>query len=392
MRKLVLILAILTIVLPALAAKRVTLSEFEQILAAHHRKPDADVAALITQLELTERPSDAWRKRMDAELPGVAARDSLVALADKADFLNPPATEIPTLAPPNRAASDALVAAAKDYVSQTIPKLPNFLATRVTTRFEDMPAMDTGLYYPAKTSYEPLHVVNIYRVVVLNRDGQELVDPGDSFGKMPGSRESGLKTSGEFGPVLIALMADVFEGDVLWSRWEAGATGSLAVLHFSVPWQRSHLGLRLPALWKNLQTPPAYHGEMNIDPASGAILRVTIEAEMTPDDPVTRAALMVEYGPVEIGGKTFICPIRSVALSKTRIIKMQHGKVNHRGWDDPNHGPQQTELNDVQFLHYHQFRAETRIVTEGVQPTEVTPPASLPAKIPPAPQATPPGR
>jgi hypothetical protein len=392
MRKLALILVMVGCVLPAFAARKVTLEQAEKLLAASHRKPDAQVAALISGLELTERPSEAWRKRIDAELPGVWARDSLVALADRADFLSPPATEIPALAPPDRAASDALIASARNYVSQTIPKLPNFLATRVTTRFEDMPAMDNGLYYMAAASYEPLHVVNISRVVVLNRDGQELVDPGDSFGKMPGSPESGLKTSGEFGPVLIALMTDVFGGEVLWSRWEAGATGPLAVFHYSVPWQRSHFMLQFPAVWKNLQTPPGYHGEMTIDPASGAILRVTIEAEMTSDDPVTRAALMVEYGPVEIGGKTFICPIRSVALSRTRIIKMRHHKVNHDGWDDPDHGLQQTELNDVQFIHYHQFRAETRIVTEGVQPPEVNPPAPLPAKAPPSPQVPPPGR
>jgi hypothetical protein len=310
MRRLLLMLVMVGCALPTVAARQVTLEQAEKILAAFHRKPDAQVAALITGLELTERPNNAWRKRINAELPGDWARDSLVALADRAEFLSPPAADIPALAPPDRTTRDALMVAAKNYVSQTIPKLPNFLATRVTTRFEDMPAMDTGLYYPAKTSYEPLHVVNIYRVVVLNRDGQELVDPGDSFEGILGSPESGLKTSGEFGPVLIALMADVFGGEVLWSRWEAGAAGPLAVFHYSVPWQQSHFMLLLPALWKNLQTPPAYHGEFTVDPASGAILRVTIEAEMTADDPVTRAALMVEYGPVEIGGKTFICPTK----------------------------------------------------------------------------------
>jgi hypothetical protein len=392
MRRLVLILVLVGCVLPAFAARKVTLEQAEKLLAASHRKPDAQVATLITGLELTERPNDAWRKRIDAELPGVWARDSLVALTDKADFLSPPAAEIPALAQPDRVASDALMAAAKNYVSQTIPKLPNFLATRVTTRFEDMPAMDTGLYYMAKTSYEPLHVVNISRVVVLNRDGQELVDPGDSFEEILGSPESGLKTSGEFGPVLIALMADVFGGEVLWSRWESGANRPLAVFRFSVPRQRSHYRLQLPEFWKDLQTPSAYHGELTIDPASGAILRVTIEAELTADDPVTRAALMVEYGPVEIGGKTFICPIRSVALSKTRIIKMQHSKVNRAGWNNPNHGTQQFELNDVQFINYHQFRAETRILPEGVQPPEANPPAPLPTRVPPSPQAIPPGR
>jgi len=64
-------------------------------------------------------------------------------------------------------------------------------------------------------------------------------------------------------------MADVFGGEVLWSRWEAGAAGPLAVFHYSVPWQQSHFMLLLPALWKNLQTPPAYHGEFTVDPAAG---------------------------------------------------------------------------------------------------------------------------
>ncbi|HEY5213260.1 MAG TPA: hypothetical protein VIJ38_09585 [Acidobacteriaceae bacterium] len=49
-----------------------------------------------------------------------------------------------------------------------------------------------------------------------------------------------------------------------------------------------------------------YHGEISIDPKQGSILRLTVEADLTPSDPILMADIMVEYGPVEIGGSACI--------------------------------------------------------------------------------------
>jgi hypothetical protein len=51
-------------------------------------------------------------------------------------------------------------------------------------------------------------------------------------------------------------------------------------------------------------------------PGTGAILRMTMEAELgwirepnlNPVLPAKGAAMMVEYGPVEIGGRKYVCP------------------------------------------------------------------------------------
>ena len=63
---------------------------------------------------------------------------------------------------------------------------------------------------------------------------------------------------------------------------------------------------------------PAYHGSIFVDPATGAILRITLDAELNPSEPITRNAVSIDYGTVEMGGKNFICPVRSLAASVTR--------------------------------------------------------------------------
>jgi hypothetical protein len=62
---------------------------------------------------------------------------------------------------------------------------------------------------------------------------------------------------------------------------------------------------------------------------TGAILRLTMQSEpgwivepnLTPVRPVRVTGMMVEYGPVRIGGKTYICPQRSVVTARGRGVQ-----------------------------------------------------------------------
>ena len=72
---------------------------------------------------------------------------------------------------------------------------------------------------------------------------------------------------------------------------------------------------------------------------------------------------MVEYGPVEIGGKTYTCPVRSVSIMSRVDLMRMLGVLGEGG------PPELTQLNDVTFENYHQFRSESRIVTGDVPAT-----------------------
>ena len=70
--------------------------------------------------------------------------------------------------------------------------------------------------------------------------------------------------------------------------------------------------------------------------------------------------MVVEYGPVLIGEKTYICPIRSVSISRWRggdILK-------EWGQTFGVYGRFRTMLCDMTFSKYHMFRTQSRVLPE----------------------------
>jgi hypothetical protein len=115
-----------------------------------------------------------------------------------------------------------------------------------------------------------------------------------------------------------------------------------------------------------------YHGEIAIDPATGALLRLELIFDLKSTTPLIRSAVMVEYGPVEIAGKSYICPVRSVSISRGRSVVFLAETIHDRekiAWHESfrTYGPYATMLNDVTFDAFHMFRADSRLLT-GFKP------------------------
>jgi hypothetical protein len=369
-------------------AERVTVRQLEQVLGKAQKTSDAEAAQQLYGLELTERMSSTSLSAWKARLPGAKTWAALVALADASAFLKPPAAEIPATPPPDIVAQRLMLTRTVNYLMQTIPKLPNIFATRTTVRYEEPPQKDEQTWKTA-IGDRLLRRSASSTATVLYRNGYEQVDGEIAIGKKPGKEEGTLSTRGTFGSILSTVVSDAARGDLRWSRWEQGAGGVRAVFSYAVPEEKSHYEVtyccladdeRLDSSQRSLNLVkdsamlgPAdgkrmgvfirltgYHGEIAIDPASGAILRMTAEADLKPKLPLMRSDVLVEYGPQEIGRKTYICPIRSVSISRTRTVKVIH----EWGESFRIHGPFETMLNDVSFGEYHMFRAESRVLTD----------------------------
>jgi hypothetical protein len=88
---------------------------------------------------------------------------------------------------------------------------------------------------------------------------------------------------------------------------------------------------------------------------------------MNPTCRVAKANILVEYGPVDIGGRSYICPVKSVSLTRMPVDEAP------KGVQAPT-SPLKTQLNDVSFEGYHLFRAESRILTgDDGKPPESNP-------------------
>jgi hypothetical protein len=333
-RTLALLLLMAGITFPALTATSVTGDQLEQLLVAAHGKPDAKVAKQLLGLELTERLSATRFAGLREGLPGSRARQALMALADMSAFLDLPAAEIPVIAEPDHEAQHKMISLMMNYVTTTIHQLPNFFATRLTTSFQrNLSSENTTL-----------HPNGRHRGIVLYRDGEEKLNSVGSESKVPGLIKSGefepilmpvpgLTTSGEFGPILMTALLDAARGSLTWSHWEQRTTGPAAVYRYAVAVEKSHY------LVANQIS--GYKGEIAIDPSDGVVLRLVLRADPTPLNPRRIADIVVEYGSVELGGKTYTCPLKGVALFQ---------------------GLDSVQLNDVEFQQYRLFRASTRML------------------------------
>ncbi len=131
----------------------------------------------------------------------------------------------------------------------------------------------------------------------------------------------------------------------------------------------------------------AYHGEIAFDPTNGAILRITLEAEMPPYEIVSKSSLMVEYGAVDIGGESFICPLRSVSLLSAHTSQSALGMHPVEIYK----GPVKIFLNDAVFERYRRFGSETRIMAgNGVEPAANPPSLVAAGAVSMIPQTAPP--
>jgi hypothetical protein len=73
---------------------------------------------------------------------------------------------------------------------------------------------------------------------------------------------------------------------------------------------------------------------------------------------------MIEYGPVMLGGISYICPIRSVSISRPRSVV----EVTEYGEKLKVYAPFQTFLNDVSYGNYHLFRSSSRVLPAFSEP------------------------
>jgi VWFA-related protein len=400
-------------VLPALAAKRVTVAQLEQLLVEESaaRRADPDIAHRVADLELTERLTDSTLDRFAKNMPlGPRTALALQLLADQSAFFEPPARDLPATANPDAAQQQRMMDRARGYVVGIWPHLPDFFVTRTTSRFDDSPQVVRQGDWPVRLG---MHLVGSTSRNLTYRDGKEILDSATS-GPMPGAlaanpvsdgaapsaaaapQDRGMNSWGDFGPELTVVLTDTAKGTVTWSHWETTSAGLAAVYNYEVPRAASHfeasyccLSEDAPSQRRELQygnrtrsaparvavappsaklfhSTPGYHGTLTIDPTTGAILRVTLEAELKSDDPISRASTMVQYGPVTIGDRRYIFPVRSLALSTEKPVFTGHVQ-------DP---PVQL-INETTFSHYHRLAASMRVLTdaEAAAPPEPTSPA-----------------
>jgi hypothetical protein len=381
---------------PPAGIERVTVAQLEHTLRTIQGKSDTEVARQLSGILLTERLSTARLATLEALLKGKKAQRVLVSLADESAFLALPADEIPSITPPDAATQRLMISRTVDYVNKTIPKLPNFLATRTTVQYHQPPlepgetwrtaagcthcgsapygnvrsdrapqeiaAALPGETWKTAAGDQSLHASETSKAPVHFLNGKEIVG-GKATGGKP-QKPGILDTVGTFGPIMATVLVGTTSPNsvLTWGHWEQGVNGPQAVFRYRIPQETPRFFVGFGYLADDEVFPfkekVPFHGEFAVDPASGAILRLTVQADLEPRLPLDRSGVMVEYAPVVIGGNTYICPARSVSMLRQRRIM----DIDEWGETFKVDAPFETLLDDMVFDKYHIFRSTARML------------------------------
>lgn len=376
MRRILLcLLAALLAAAPA-GALPISVKQLERKIASL-RETDAAAARDLGVLQLTERLNWARFKKLEKELPGQQSREVLLGIADASQFLPPPRDEDAMQGPPTRTEQQHLLAQARAYVRSVLPQRPNFVAERHILRFQDRGAdYQVQSFTPAGdgTHEPPLLPVARQTDTVRYVDGQETQSEEAKSNGFASRIQSSLDTTGTFGAILGTILADTAHSRARWVRWEDSPDGTLAVFRFDVPTKSSHYEVNYCCVSSDEFThvDPAtgvfhesagYRAEIAVEPKTGVIVRLALDAPMSEFTPLRRVAVLVEYAPMTIAGKSYICPVHSVTITSAPVAPRVHmwsvgEMVDLR---------RVNVVTDTRFTGYKRFAGEMRIVTDRPQ-------------------------
>lgn len=245
---------------------------------------------------------------------------------------------------PTDAEQQRILGAMRNYAEDYTDKLPNFICEQVTSQFEagrkpthwhKGDTLTSKLVFNAGKEKRTLELVN-NKAPQLN--GRRWRRP--------------LTTEGEFGILLYKIFDPATETKFSWEGWDTIRGHRLAKFSYAVDREHSTMSL------SDLATAVVpYHGEIDGDPQTGALWRVTSETTAIPDQVRIKSIVTsIDYDNVSIGSQAYLLPVQAT-------VSMVTDSNNIR--------------NELQFQGYRKFGAESTITFGGDDtptPKEQTPP------------------
>lgn len=335
------VLSLLAVSAWAASAKKMTVDQLKQFMADAHKAntPDDQVAADLEKVEMTEQLSHGVIEAMAPDVPGQHTTEQLYILQIRSAVLPPPSADIPQDPAPDAATQQAILKKAQDYAANVYAQLPSLTANKTVRRFqesEQIPEASFGAHNNANfaPTESPIRYTASDETPVTLHNGVEQPSVDRS---QPWGRNGMIQILGE-APTPATVMSEAQAGGKLdWLRWQQVDGKKLAVFSFIVDKKKSRYTLEyccFPEVsqagamsmrgtnagggpgnyvnvdqWKPWKATVPYHGEIFVDPSSGAIVRLITQANLKASDPVRAEARRVDYGEQKVGDLNIMVPV-----------------------------------------------------------------------------------
>ncbi len=291
---------------------------------------DKQIADYVKTIRMTERLDESTIEDIGGSPRTLEAMRRLAEASKSLPAPKPPAPKpvVQPIPPPDAAEQERVLTTAREYALDYSKKLPNFICTQVTRRFED----PTGLEFwqGQDTVVEKLSFFEQkedYKLLFVNNRA------------FTGTREriGGTVTRGEFGTRLKEVFDPKSEATFEWERWATLRGKRMHVFHYRIRQERSEYTVR----YGDNTTVPGYEGLVYIDRETMAVMRITQDVKEMPVGFAIQGILAIlDYDFTKVAEQEFVLPLKASTVARM-------GKHLFK--------------NDVEFRNYNRFGAEATI-------------------------------
>ncbi len=213
----------------------------------------------------------------------------------------------------------------RSYATNYTASLPNFVCVQDTHR---MIAEAKG------KPWKPIDEITQKLNFVSGRESYDLISQDQPKKRV--RTPLSVVSRGEFGTLMrMVLVKDT--ANFGWLGWDAIQGQKVAIFAYRVPSNRSSMRIE----GNQRAATVAFHGLISALPETGAVYRITAEAEDIPRElTFERMGSDTEYGPVEVSGKSYLLPVKTILSSAAGATLFR---------------------NQSDFLNYQKFGSESTI-------------------------------
>jgi len=284
---------------------------------------DREMAAYLDKVKLTEKLDERQIEDFQGEMRiGPKTLLALRKLAAEsaslpvATAVAPPPKPRP-IPPPTSEEQAAILDDVREYALNYSDTLPDFICTQVTRRFgAPLPGTKYGGPADGGPRWQALDTLQIRLSYFERKEKYTVVLMNNAIVNQDYEKVGGSKAFGEFGSMMREIFEPSTEARFEWDHWGTLRGKRVMAFNYHVRLDRSHFQIAVEEGKLHITT--AYHGLIEVEPDTHAVVRIVQEAENIPSDfPMKETSDVLDYDYQELSGSTFLLPLKAEVLMRT---------------------------------------------------------------------------
>jgi hypothetical protein len=297
--------------------------------ALERNEPDKQLASALHKVEPAEWIDERVLEELESEGAGPKALTELERLRDASLELPKSAAPLPfqAPAPPAEEQQREIVEAARKLSANYDKSLPDFICDQAVRR-----------YHGARHGWDLKDTLTLRLTYFERREVYKLLAINNHPTTVPYEAIGGAVSQGEFG----SLLHEAFSrGRFEWDHWTNLRKRRAHVYAFRVRAEDSHYMMDVRGSGEKMSVVTGQHGFVYVDSETNAVLRIVSDADAIPKDfPVLAQSTILDYDFVNVGGKSYLLPLRAQVRFVTPDLRTR---------------------NDVEFRAYRKFGVDTAV-------------------------------